>query len=146
MQIILCIFVIRIEFGLKLLKFLSEKVIEFLDCTDSGSELVFGKNFKEHYFVFKVSFYLIQSIGNFENVILINLLLFFLLFEACAVIVFFSAMINVCNHYGLLEYVILKLSWVVNKIMHTSPTESVCATANIFIGQVVSYLFRLLSD
>lgn len=53
-QLSLGLIVIRNEFGFKFLKFLSEKVVEFLDFSDSGSKLVFGENFLDHYFAFKV--------------------------------------------------------------------------------------------
>lgn len=51
------------------------------------------------------------------------------------VIVFFSGIVNVLYYLGVIQYVILKLSWIVNKLMSTSPTESMNATANIFLGQ-----------
>lgn len=54
-QLCLGLIVIRNEFGFKCLKFISEKVVEFLDYSDSGSKLVFGKNFQDHYFAFKVN-------------------------------------------------------------------------------------------
>jgi len=36
---------------------------------------------------------------------------------------------------GAIQYVILKVAWVVNFLMGTTPTESMNATANIFLGQ-----------
>ena len=51
------------------------------------------------------------------------------------VIIFFSAIVNILYYVGVIQYVILKLSFIINKLMHTSPTESVNATANIFLGQ-----------
>ena len=52
------------------------------------------------------------------------------------VVIFFSACVNLLYYIGAIQYAILKLSWVVNKLMRTSPTESISATANIFLGQV----------
>ncbi|RNA09234.1 solute carrier family 28 member 3 [Brachionus plicatilis] len=106
-QLYLGLIVIRNEFGFKCLKFISEKVVEFLDSSDSGSKLVFGENFRDHYFAFK----------------------------ACVVIIFFGSIVNFFYYIGFLQFVILKLSWIINKILGTSPTESVNATANIFVGQ-----------
>ena len=51
------------------------------------------------------------------------------------VLIFFSSIINVLYHYGVVQYFILKVSWVINKTMGTSPTESITATANIFLGE-----------
>ena len=50
-------------------------------------------------------------------------------------IVFFSAIINMLYFLGAIQYVILKVAWVVNFLMGTTPTESMNATANIFLGQ-----------
>jgi pyrimidine nucleoside transport protein len=107
MQFILCLVVLRIEFGYKLLKFLTKLVTSFLEFTDTGSMLVFGNSYSDHFFAFK----------------------------ALPVIVFFSAMISLFYHVGLVQYVIFKLAWVVNKLVGTSPTESINSAANIFLGQ-----------
>lgn len=64
-------------------------------------------------------------------------------FKALPVIIFFSAMINLFYYLGILQYFILKLSWVINKLMGTSPTESINTVANIFIGQVTLCLLFL---
>lgn len=37
---------------------------------------------------------------------------------------------------GVVQYVILKVAWLLNFLMGTSPTESMNATANIFVGIV----------
>jgi nucleoside permease NupC len=51
------------------------------------------------------------------------------------VIIYFGAMINMLYYFGIIQYFILKVSWIVNILMGTSPTESVNATANIFLGK-----------
>jgi nucleoside permease NupC len=56
-------------------------------------------------------------------------------FKAMPVIIFFSSIVNFLYYIGAIQYIILKISWIVNKIMATSPTESMNATANIFLGQ-----------
>lgn len=38
-------------------------------------------------------------------------------------------------YVGAIQYLILKFSWVVNKLMDKSPTESMNAVASIFLGQ-----------
>ncbi len=44
----------RIKFGYDLFKFFGDQVSIFLAYTDYGSRLVFGDNFTDHFFVFKV--------------------------------------------------------------------------------------------
>jgi nucleoside permease NupC len=65
---------------------------------------------------------------SYINVLVLKLL------QAMPVLIFFSAIINVLYHYGIVQYFILKVSWLINFIMGTSPTESITATANIFLG------------
>ena len=68
------------------------------------------------------------------NMALINLLTIH--FKSIPVIIFFSSIINLLYYMGFIQYLILKLAWVVNSLLGTSPTESMNATANIFLGQV----------
>lgn len=42
-------------------------------------------------------------------------------------------------YLGVLQYVILKVAWILNFVMGTSPTESMNATASIFLGLVSYY-------
>jgi nucleoside permease NupC len=50
-------------------------------------------------------------------------------------VVFFSAIVNLLYYLGFVQYAVTKLGWVVNSLMGTAPTESISATANIFLGQ-----------
>ena len=98
----------RVEFGYQLFKFLGDQVTAFLDYTNVSSTLVFGPEYYKFFFAMK----------------------------AMPVIIFFGATLNLFYYLGFIQYLILKLAWVVNKLMGTSPTESMNATANIFLGQV----------
>ena len=50
-------------------------------------------------------------------------------------LIFFSSIINVLYYVGGIQYFLVKFGWFVNFLMGTSITESINATANIFIGQ-----------
>lgn len=50
------------------------------------------------------------------------------------VVIFFGAIVNVLFYFGAIQYLILKVSFVINVIMNTSPTESINSTANVFLG------------
>ena len=45
---------LRVDFGYQLFKFFGDQVTTFLGYTDYGSILVFGENFADHFFAFKV--------------------------------------------------------------------------------------------
>ena len=107
-QYILGVFILRSELGYKMFQFLGDQVSTFLDYTDNGCSLVFGPNFKDHFFAFK----------------------------AMPVVIFFSAIVNILYHFGAIQFVLLKIAWIVNFLMGTSPTESVNSVANVFLGPV----------
>lgn len=52
------------------------------------------------------------------------------------VIIFFSAIVNILYYFGAIQYVLLKIAWVMNTLMGTSPTESINSVANVFLGPV----------
>ncbi len=52
------------------------------------------------------------------------------------VLVFFSAVIQLLYYFGAVQYVILKIAWLVNTLMDTSPVESISTIASVFVGMV----------
>lgn len=127
-QFILGVILMRTEFGYQLFKFLSDQVTIFLGYTDRGTNLVFGSFLvtETNVFAFKV------KKKNFVQIKFFNLIFL----QSIPVIIFFSAVINLLYYFGLVQYLILKLAWLVNFLLGTSPTESMNATANIFLGIV----------
>lgn len=138
LQYLLGVFILRLEFGFKLFEFLGKKVVQFLDYTDSGSSLVFGTRFVDHYFAFKVMPVII--VCNFSFLASLDQTLF-----QIRSFKFFSAVANVCFYFGVVQYVFLKVGWVINKLMNTSILESTNSVANIFLG-IVSVEFFLLMN
>lgn len=60
----------RSDFGYYLFKFCGNQIEKFLSYTDYGSRLVFGSNFEDHYFVFKVRSAL--KMNNASELLIIN--------------------------------------------------------------------------
>jgi len=50
-------------------------------------------------------------------------------------IIFFAAISSLLYYFGLLQFVIKKIAWVMNKALGISGSESIATAANIFIGQ-----------
>ena len=107
-QYILGVFILRLEFGYALFQFLGKEVSTFSDYTDNGAALVFGDKYVDHFFAFK----------------------------AMPVVIFFSAIVNILYYFGAIQFFLLKIAWVMNKLMGTSPTESINSVANVFLGPV----------
>ncbi|XP_022111135.1 solute carrier family 28 member 3-like isoform X2 [Acanthaster planci] len=107
LQFILGLFILRTSIGFEIFNFLGDVVQTFLEFTDAGSEFVFGAGFQEHFFAFKV----------------------------LPVVIYFSACISIFYYLGVMQVVIAKLAWLMQKTMHTSASESLNAAGNIFVGQ-----------
>lgn len=41
------------------------------------------------------------------------------------VVIFFSAIVNILYYFGAIQFILLKIAWMMNMLMGTSPTESV---------------------
>lgn len=50
-------------------------------------------------------------------------------------IVFFSSLMSILYHFGIMQRVVSGLAWVMQRTMRTSGAESLSAAANIFVGQ-----------
>lgn len=107
LQFYFALLILRTKFGYQAFKWLGERVSEFLAHTNKGSIFVFGTKYEDHFFAFKV----------------------------LTVIVFFSTMINVLYYLGVMQFVIRYIARFLAFCLGTSPTESLNAAGNIFIGQ-----------
>jgi CNT family concentrative nucleoside transporter len=108
LQLFFALFILRTTPGFALFKFLGDRVNDFLNFADVGSAFVFGENFREHFFAFKI----------------------------LPTIIFFSACITLLYHYGILQRVVQGVAWVMMRTMKTSGAESLSSAANIFVGQL----------
>lgn len=80
---------------------------QIISFSDAGAEMVFGKDFREHFFAFSV----------------------------LSTIVFFSSLMGVLFHLGLIQKLVEFFAWIMLKTMRISGAESLSAAANIFVGQ-----------
>ncbi|XP_076130483.1 sodium/nucleoside cotransporter 1-like [Alosa pseudoharengus] len=107
LQFAIGVFVIRTEPGLIAFKWLGDQVQIFLNYTKAGSEFVFGTELTQ---VFA--------------------------FQTLPIVIFFSSVMSVFYYLGLMQWLIMKISWVMQVTMGTTATESLSVAGNIFIGQV----------
>lgn len=59
----------------------------------------------------------------------------FLAFSVLPTIVFFSALMSVLYHLGVMQFVVKGLAWVMQRTLRTSGAETLSASGNIFLGQ-----------
>uniref|UniRef100_A0A669E3Y1 Solute carrier family 28 member 1 n=1 Tax=Oreochromis niloticus TaxID=8128 RepID=A0A669E3Y1_ORENI len=105
-QFCLGLFIIRTEPGFIAFDWLGKQVQIFLDYTKEGSSFVFG-----------------DLIGNIFA------------FQALPIVIFFSSVMSVLYYLGIMQWLILKISWVMQITMGTSSTETLSVAGNIFVGQ-----------
>lgn len=56
-------------------------------------------------------------------------------FQVLPVIIFFSAIISILYHFGIMQFVVKYLGGGIARLLGTSRAESISATGNIFVGQ-----------
>lgn len=95
--------------------FVSKGFVKILDFTTSGAVFVFGD--------------LAKAPGANGSIG------FFFAFQVLPTIIFFSSVMSILYHLGIMQRVVQGMAWVMYKLMGTSGAESLSCTANIFVGQ-----------
>jgi concentrative nucleoside transporter, CNT family len=107
LQFGLGLFVLRTKIGASVFDAIGNVFLALLSCVDAGSEFVFGENFAEHFFAFKV----------------------------LPTIIFFSAFMSIFYYYGVMQFVVGLFAKAMQKTLGTSGAETLSAAANVFVGQ-----------
>ncbi|MGM9759263.1 MAG: NupC/NupG family nucleoside CNT transporter [Parabacteroides sp.] len=63
---------------------------------------------------------------------------FSFLLHSLPIVVFFSALVSLLYHWGIIQRVVGVLSWILRKCMHISGTEGLVSSGNIFMGMTES--------
>ncbi|ESP94161.1 MULTISPECIES: NupC/NupG family nucleoside CNT transporter [Pseudoalteromonas] len=111
MQVVIGGFVLFIEAGKNALAAMSAAVSSVIGYANDGISFLFGPLAAQ------------ETIG------------FVFAIQVLPVIVFFSALVGVLYHVGIMEWIIKILGGGLQKLLKTSRPESLSATANIFVGQ-----------
>ena len=107
LQFAFAFLILKTEAGKESFKVVDNVFVSLLNCVDYGAEFMFGKNFADHFFAFRV----------------------------LPTIVFFSAFMSIFYYFGIIQKVVGLLAFVMQKTLGTSGAETLSAAANIFVGQ-----------
>lgn len=107
LQFALALLVLKTAFGQAFFGYIGAFFAALLNYVDAGAHFVFGADFGEHFFAFKV----------------------------LPTIIFFAALMGVLYHLGWVQYVVMAFAWVMQRTLRTSGAESLAAAANVFVGQ-----------
>ena len=106
--------ILKTSFGKKLFFYFNIFIVKLISFADAGSDFLFTS------FIPEVGYD--QALLNFA-------------FRALPVIIFFSSLIAVTYHLGIIQFVIKNISLLMEKTMKTSGAETLSISANIFVGQ-----------
>ncbi|XP_048451147.1 solute carrier family 28 member 3-like isoform X3 [Rhincodon typus] len=112
LQFVFGLLILRTRAGFHAFEWMGHQVQIFLNYADAGSKFLFGATYTDHFFAFKV----------------------------LPIVIFFSTTISILYFLGFVQWLILKIGWIMQISMDTSPTESLVAAGNIFVGQAESPL------
>ena len=106
LQILIAIAVLWFPPGQVVLQAISSGVTSVIDSSQVGAEFVFGEGFREHFIVFTIP----------------------------ATIIFFSMLMSLLYHFGIVQVVVRAMAAGMRRFMPVSGAESLAACANVFIG------------
>lgn len=107
LQISFAWLILNTELGLRIFRLTGDFFTTLLGFVDAGSSMVFGKDYTQHFFAFRV----------------------------LPTIIFFSALMSILYHLGVMQLIVRQISRVMQVTLGTSGAESLSASANIFVGQ-----------
>ncbi len=119
LQFVFAWIILRTTFGAAIFDYTNKAVDRLLGFAEEGSRMVFGPlaNGK-----------MMAEKWGPENA-------FIFVITVTSTIILISALSSVLYHYGILQRVVSAMSWVMERVMKTSGSESLAAAANIFMGQ-----------
>ncbi|MBX3726218.1 MAG: NupC/NupG family nucleoside CNT transporter [Xanthomonadales bacterium] len=111
LQVALALFVLMTPFGAAVFDALGRGFVKVISFTQAGAGFIFGD------FV---------DISKFGFVFAIQVL---------PTIIFFSALMSVLYHVGLMQRIVQGMAWAITKVMPVSGAETLSVSANVFVGQ-----------
>lgn len=125
LQIVLAILILKVPFVSVIFDFLAKSFARVIEFAHDGALFLFGQGDTMPPMMQNFAFWILPSV------------------------VFFSALSSLLYYFGILQFVVKGMAWVMKRVLGISGAESVAAAANIFIGQteapllVKPYLARM---
>jgi CNT family concentrative nucleoside transporter len=107
LQFVFALIILKTTPGELFFKGIGEAFNWVTDLADEGSKFVFGDDFKDHFFAFKV----------------------------LPTIIFFSSLAAMLYYLGIMQWVVKSMAVLMQRLMGVSGAESLSASANVFLGQ-----------
>jgi CNT family concentrative nucleoside transporter len=114
LQFIFGILILKTPLGKPLFGFFDKVITKLISFSDAGSDFLFKS--------------LVPGVGYHEA--MVNFA-----FRALPTIIFFSSLMTVLYHFGVIQFIVKWISRIMQKSMGTSGSETLSMAANIFVGQ-----------
>ncbi len=114
LQLIFALFILKTPIGKPVFGFLDKVISKLISFSDAGSDFLFTS------FVPEIGFH--PSLINFA-------------FRALPTIIFFSSLMAVLYHFGIIQFIVKWIARAMQRTMGTSGSETLSISANIFVGQ-----------
>ncbi len=111
--------ILKTEGGKAFFDFFQRAVTKLIGFADKGTGMVFGPLADKQ---------LLGEKWGADNA-------FIFVITVSGTIILVAAVSSLLYHYGILQWVVRAVAWVMQKVMRTSGSESLAAAANIFMGQ-----------
>lgn len=107
LQFGLALFILKTPIGAQVFDGARKAISSVVSLSDQGAQFLFGDGFREHFFAFSV----------------------------LPTIIFMSSLSYLLFYFGILQRVVEFLARIMVRVMRVSGGESLCAAANVFLGQ-----------
>lgn len=114
LQIIFALFILKTPIGKPIFGFFDKVISKLISFSDAGGDFLFRS------FISDVGFHV--ALVNFA-------------FRALPTIIFFSSLMAVFYHFGIIQFIVKWIAKAMQKTMGTSGAETLSISANIFVGQ-----------
>ena len=113
LQIFFGVFILVTPFGKPVFRWCDQAINKLLSFSQDGSKFLFASftDGQMHPSVINFAFYVLPTV------------------------IFFSALMSVLYHLGVMQKIIRAIAWIMQRTMKTSATETTSISANIFVGQ-----------
>ena len=112
-QVLLALLILKVSFVSKFFDFLAKGFAKLINFSHEGAIFLFGDSSQ---------MIMPEVLKNFAFWILPS-------------VIFFSAISSLLYYFGILQFVVKKMAWVMKRVLGISGSESMAAAANVFIGQ-----------
>ena len=119
LQFIFAVFILKTPIGKPIFSYLDKIMSKLISFSDAGSDFLFKS------YVNEVGFH--PALLNFA-------------FRLLPTIIFFSSLMAILYHFGIIQIVVKSIAKIMQKTMKTSGAETLSVSANIFVGQTESPL------